>query len=158
MGVCTWAYYRRNLVPSQVEQDVQEILKLVSVGDDSKTTKRPTRFNRKRWRRVTLTAKVVRALKLKFQYIENPKPVDKIAVRRYAVDCMLEMKDITHADIERVWPVASELYWARTQSEIYAAQVARSATKYNSIAEANRSYFGGVGMLLRGWLRPASSD
>lgn len=152
-------YYNRNKVPAKTEQDVDEILRL---GNDTEVDLNaqdpPIRHhtNRKRWRRVTLVVKVVNELKIRFQVIRNPQPVDYVAVQRYAYDVMQnDMKDISRADMVRVAPLAAAMYWAKMDSEIEAEQMMQSHGMHNTNELHNRSYIGNWRRRFSSWLAPA---
>lgn len=157
--VCAVAYLvcKTRMVHTSVEEQVESCLHEIDAEEMQDGTEYdvPSQKRRKRFRRQTLIAKVTRKLKERFQIIEKPMDVDRIAVRKYAVDVMKEMVDISDVDIARVAPIAAELFWAYTATELVAAQVRSSAAVLNTRAQYNRGYFANPLRRVMGWFEPA---
>lgn len=133
--------YFKHIVPSDIEENVQECLKQL----DRPLKKRPTtRFRAKRFRRHTLVVKTCREIKSRFQVIDNPKDVDRIAVERYAYDVMDRMPDVSAVDKMRVAPLAAALYWTKTKTEVEARMWLASKTAWDSNVKYNRRYSRGL--------------
>lgn len=159
-GFAAYFYNRRNKVAATTEHDMQVALRHVEVDDDDESPLKGSgsaRYRSKRFRRVKLVSKVVRELKIKFQVIDKPEHVDRIAISRYAHDVMQSMKDISRADIMRVAPLAAELYWAKTHAEILASQVKNSNVVKLSNAKFKRRYFGSIWQQCCSWFAPADN-
>lgn len=156
MGVGAYVYQRRNLVPEPVEEAAQLAMQAAEC-DEEEQRQGPIGHSPRRWRRITLVGKVVRALKIRFQVIANPQEVDRIAVRRYAYDYMESLTDISDADKLRVAPIAAALYWAKSDSEIIAAMVGGSNVVSGSNARYTRGYYGSIMQRVQSWFTPASA-
>lgn len=152
--LCLWIWVQRNVVPVRVERFSADALRAVD-DDDALETLRP-RYRPKRFRRVSLTVKVVQQVKARFGVINQPTEADRMAVRRYAYDVMTQkMVDISSTDVARVAPLAAELYWAKTATEIEASQIRASNVLRESNARYNTQWYRNWWLMVLSWLRPA---
>lgn len=147
-GAVTWAWWRWYKVPATIETFSSTVVEAVDRDvydgclEDDQAQKRP-RHRPKRFRRLTLTVKVVRELKARFGIIDKPMEADRMAIRRYAYDVMTQkMKDISASDVSRVAPIAAELYWAKTDTEIMASQIRHTSAVLWSNACYRRRWWG----------------
>lgn len=127
-------FYRRSRIPQHATRLAKDVLKdvdgeetpeppAIKVDGWGEAVEPASVHSRKRWRRVTATAKVVRGLKAYFQIIEKQTPVVKQSVRREAYRLAKEIEGLDERQISQIAPVAAALYWAPSSAEILEAQI-----------------------------------
>lgn len=152
-GALLW----RHSLPQRVNNESADVIALLDQDDEDSEVVAEVRVRHspKRFRRISLTVKVVRKIKERFAVINNPTEADRMAVRRYAYDILTKhMVDISDVDVARVAPIAAAYYWAKSDSEIEAMQIAKSASLVRSNRLYERYWFSTPWDALNAWLRP----
>lgn len=152
-GALLW----RHSLPQRVHAESADVIALIDQDDKDEEViaEVRARHHPKRFRRISLTVKVVRKIKERFAIILNPTEADRMAVRRYAYDVLTKhMEDISDVDIARVAPIAAAYYWAKSDSEIEAAQIAKSASVLRSNRLFERYWLTTPWDAFNAWLRP----